>query len=163
MAKTWQIILATIAIFLAGLVTGGATALGVVHWVSRHRDHGMDPAQIGPFSGRQGAPQAQQFGPQLMRSFADRLDLTEDQRDRIAPIVRSTVVQLGIQRREVQVSSALAIERMQDEISRILRPDQRGRFDELIHIQRERLREFRMRARAAAEESGQPMYPQGSK
>src|ERR1035438_2298889 len=36
MGKTWQVILATVAIFLAGLVTGGATALGVV-WVVRHR------------------------------------------------------------------------------------------------------------------------------
>ena len=32
MAKTWQIILATVAIFAAGLVTGGATAIGVVRW-----------------------------------------------------------------------------------------------------------------------------------
>jgi hypothetical protein len=161
MAKTWQVILATIAIFVAGLVAGGATALGVVRWVAHHR--GLNPAQIGPFAGRQGGSQAQQFGPQLMRSFANQLDLTPEQRGQIGPIVRSTVIQLGVQRREVQLSSALAIERMQDEISRILRPDQRVRFDELIRLQRERIREVKMRAREAAEPGGQPAYPQDSK
>jgi len=161
MAKTWQVVLATIAIFLAGLVTGGATALGVVRWVARHR--GVNPAQIGPFTGRTGGQQVQQFGPQLMRSFANQLDLTTDQREQIGPIVRSTVIQLGIQRREVQLSSALEIERMQDAISRILRPDQRVKFDELIRLQRERIREVKMRARAATEQGGQQPLQQDLK
>jgi hypothetical protein len=52
MAKTWQVILATVAIFLAGLVTGGATALGIVRWVVRHPR--VNPAQLMPPGPRPG-------------------------------------------------------------------------------------------------------------
>src|SRR5271170_2148880 len=110
MAKTWQIILATIAIFFAGLVTGGATAVGVVRWVSHHRMmNGGPQGQFGQHPG-----QGQQFGPQLMRNFAYKLDLTPDQRAKIGVIVRR------------------ASRMMQDEIGDILDPDQKTKFDELI-------------------------------
>jgi Spy/CpxP family protein refolding chaperone len=140
MAKTFQIVLATIAIFVAGLVTGGATALGIVKWVARHprANQGGNPFL---FTGRNGQPQ--QFGPQLMRSFENQLDLSDDQRARIGPIVKRTVAQLGRERREVQLSSALAIEKMQDEIADVLTPAQRTKFDELIAQQRARLQQFR--------------------
>ncbi|HZZ19933.1 MAG TPA: hypothetical protein VFE25_11210, partial [Opitutaceae bacterium] len=63
MAKTWQVVLATIAIFIGGLVTGAAVAFGVVHWLGSHR-----PFIAAQFFGR---GQAQQMGPQLMRSFEE--------------------------------------------------------------------------------------------
>jgi Spy/CpxP family protein refolding chaperone len=139
MAKTWQVILATIGIFLAGLVTGGATALGVVKWVARHPR--VNPAGMGNLVPRPGG--VQQVGPQLMRSFANQLDLTDDQRARINPIVKRTVAQLAHERREVQLTSALAIEKMQDEIADILTPDQRTKFEMLIAQQRARLQQLR--------------------
>src|ERR1035438_1207403 len=96
MGKTWQVILATVAIFLAGLVTGGATALGVV-WVVRHR--AMNAGQGGAAAGqRQGAGAMQQFSPQLMRSFANQLGPTPAQRARIMPIVRRTAGKLARER-----------------------------------------------------------------
>jgi Spy/CpxP family protein refolding chaperone len=139
MPKTWQVVLATIAIFAAGLVTGGATALGIVKWVSRHP--GVAPGGLQGFGGRFG--QGQQFGPQLMRSFANRLDLTDDQRSRIGAIVKRTASQLARDRHEVQLTSALAIEKMQDEIADILTADQRTKFEALIAEQRARLEQFR--------------------
>jgi Spy/CpxP family protein refolding chaperone len=135
MAKTWQVVLATIAIFVGGLVTGGATAFGLVHWIAVHR-----PFVAAQFINR---AQVQQMGPQLMRSFANKLDLTDEQRAQIEPIVRRTAAQLGRDRREVQLTTALAIEKMQDEISALLTPDQRAKFDALIAKQRERLQQFR--------------------
>jgi Spy/CpxP family protein refolding chaperone len=137
MAKTWQVVLATIAIFVAGLVTGGATALGVARWVARHPKAGMAAGRAG---------QLQQFGPQLMRSFVNQLDLTPEQRARIGPIVKRTVAQLGRERREVQLTSALAIEKMQDEIADVLTPEQRTKFEELIARQRARLQQLRQGA-----------------
>jgi Spy/CpxP family protein refolding chaperone len=146
MVKTWQVVLATIAIFLAGLVTGGASAFGVVRWAARHpRGAG---GGLAPTMQRPG--QAQQFGPQLMRSFANQLDLTDDQRARIIPIVRRTAAQLGRDRREVQLTTALAIEKMQDEIADVLTPDQRSRFEELISQQRARLQQLRQSAQPQA-------------
>jgi Spy/CpxP family protein refolding chaperone len=150
MAKTWQVVLATIAIFVAGLVTGGATALGIVKWVARHPR--VNPAGMALNPGRPG--QVQQFGPQLMRSFVNQLDLTEEQRARIGPIVKRTVAQLGRERREVQLTSALAIEKMQDEIADVLTPEQRTKFEELIAQQRARLQQLR--------QSGPPPPPQAT-
>jgi Spy/CpxP family protein refolding chaperone len=143
MAKTWQVILATIAIFLAGLVTGGATMLGVVGWVARHRAVNGGPA--GGFGLRQAmaGAQVQPLSPQLMRSFANQLDLTPEQRATIIPIVRRTAGQLGRNRREIQLTSALAIEKMQDEIAEVLTPEQRVKFESLISRQRARLQQFR--------------------
>ena len=139
MAKTWQVVLATIAIFVAGLVTGGATALGVVKWAARHPR--INPA--GMAFAAPGAGKVQQFGPQLMRSFANQLDLTDEQRSRIGPIVKATAAQLSHERREVQLTSALAIEKMQDEIADILTPEQRIKFELLIARQREKLQQLR--------------------
>lgn len=122
MAKTWQIILATVAIFVAGLVTGGATAIGVVRWVVRHRavNGGGQPGQFGMRPG-----QVQQITPQLMRNFAMQLDLSRDQRMKIGAIMRR------------------AARTMQDEIGDILTPEQNAKFQQLIQLQRARLQLFR--------------------
>jgi Spy/CpxP family protein refolding chaperone len=140
MAKTWQVVLATIAIFVAGLVTGGATALGVAKYAGDRRSRN-NPAQAQQGGNR--GPLGLGFGPQLLRTFANELNLSDDQRAQIAPILKRTVFDLGQERHEVQLKSALIIERMQDDISGILTPEQRTRFDELIARQRERMRRFR--------------------
>jgi Spy/CpxP family protein refolding chaperone len=160
MGKTWQVILATVAIFLAGLVTGGATALGVV-WVVRHR--AMGPGQGGPAGARQGASALQQFGPQLMRSFANQLDLSKEQRAKIMPIVRRTAGQLARDRREIQLTSVLAIEKMQDEIADILTPEQRTRFEDLIRQQRARLQQFKQGVPPPPPQEAEPPAPSASK
>jgi Spy/CpxP family protein refolding chaperone len=152
MAKTWQVILATVAIFVAGLVAGGASAFGFMRWATRHPRY--NPAQMAPYAWRQG--QVQPLSPQLMRSFANQLDLTPMQRARILPIVRRTAGQLGRDRREVQLSAALSIERMQDEISAVLTPDQRAKFEELIGKQRARLQELRRNAQQPPPPEGPP-------
>jgi Spy/CpxP family protein refolding chaperone len=136
MAKTWQVILATIAIFVAGLVAGGATAFGLIRW--NHERQAKAAAGQPNHPGK-----VEQFGPGLLRGFIKQLDLTDAQRARIQPIVRRTVGQLARERREVQLSTALTIERMQDEIADVLTPEQRARFEDLIAKQRERLQEFR--------------------
>lgn len=156
MAKTWQVILATIAIFVAGLVTGGATAVGVMKWMARTRAMNNQAAFMPGFF-RQGQPQ--QFGPQLMRAFANQLDLTEDQKAKIMPIVRRTAAQLGRDRREVQLKVALAIERMQDDISEYLTPEQRSKFEELVARQRQRLQQFRQAAQPTGEQPAAPEAP----
>jgi Spy/CpxP family protein refolding chaperone len=142
MVKTWQVVLATVAIFVAGLVTGVAFTLGAVRWIARHPR--VNPAQMFPYAqARPGGAQPAQIGLQLMRSFINQLDLTDEQRSRIQPIVRRTVAQLARERREVQLNSALLIERMQDEIAELLTPEQRVKFEDLVSQQRARLQQFR--------------------
>jgi Spy/CpxP family protein refolding chaperone len=120
MAKTWQIILATVLIFVAGLVTGGATAIGVVRFIARHRAMNGGPGQFGQRPG-----QVQQMSPQLMRNFAMQLDLSRDQRMKVGAIMRR------------------AAKTMQDEISDILTPEQDAKFQDLIRLQRARLQLYR--------------------
>jgi Spy/CpxP family protein refolding chaperone len=145
MAKTWQIILATIAIFLAGLVTGGSLAFGAVKWVAHHRM--MNAGAGGPLGMRNG--QVQPLNPQLMRNFALQLDLTKEQRALIGPIMRRTA------------------KLMQDEISDILTPEQRVKFEDLIRLQKARLQQFRQsqmaQPPAAAPADAQPAPPQAPK
>jgi Spy/CpxP family protein refolding chaperone len=151
MAKTWQVVLATVAIFLAGLVTGGALALGAVRWSTRHPR--INPAQMFPFGQqRQGAWQPAQVGPQLMRGFISQLDLTDEQRAKIQPIVRRVAGQLARERREVQLNSALLIEKMQDEIAQVLTPEQRVKFEDLMSQQKQRLQQFRQRMQQQAKQ-----------
>ena len=160
MAKTWQVVLATIAIFVAGLVTGGATTLGLVKWVaSRPRANAALLTELGL---RQ--PQGPLgFSPQLMRSFANQLDLSDEQRAKIGPIVRRTAAQLSRNRREVQLTAALAIERMQDQIADLLNPDQRTKFEELISKQRARLEEFRQGQQGNPQGGAKPPQPEPPK
>ncbi|HEY5078939.1 MAG TPA: hypothetical protein VII43_03800, partial [Opitutaceae bacterium] len=96
--------------------------------------------------------------PQIMRGFEDRLDLSQEQRVRIAAIVRRAAWHLGRQRRETQLSSAVAMEHMQDEVASVLSPAQRLKFDELISEQRQRLQDVKARARLAAEQE-EPSEP----
>jgi len=145
MAKTWQVVLATIAIFVAGAVAGGATAVGFLRW----RNNKAPAALTGGGAGHPN--RVEQFGPQLMRNFANQLDLTEEQRARIMPIVKRTAGQLARERREVQLTVALAIERMQDEIADQLTPEQRNKFEELIAKQRAKLQELRKTPPAPAD------------
>jgi Spy/CpxP family protein refolding chaperone len=157
MAKTWQVVLATVAIFLAGLVTGVAFTLGAVRWIARHPR--VNPAQMFPYAQARPGAQPAQLGPQLMRSFINQLDLTDDQRAKIQPIVRRTVAQLARERREVQLNSALVIERMQDQIAELLTPDQRLKFEDLISQQRARIQQFRQRMQQQRAEEQQVQGP----
>jgi hypothetical protein len=145
MVKTWQVVLGTIVIFVAGLVTGGAVTLRLL-WVKeeQRKDLAVQAQVAPPAAGRPAAPRQAgggepQFGPALIRRFATQLDLTPAQFKRINPIVGRTQEELARLRREVQLGSALAIERMQDEIAAQLNPAQRGRFEELLTRQRARL------------------------
>jgi Spy/CpxP family protein refolding chaperone len=163
MAKTWQVVLATIAIFLAGFVTGGSLAIGAGRWMARHPR--VDPSRMFPFNQARGnlVPPSQ-VNPQLMKSFVEKLDLNKDQKQRIEPIVRRTVIQLTRERREVQLSSALLVEKMQDQIADILTPEQRAKFEDMISQQRARIQQFRqgLQQQQAAQQGATPPAPEPS-
>ena len=159
MLKTWQVVLATVGIFIAGLVTGGAITLRVGSFVTarrgfdqegfRNQTGGGGPgAQAGQGFGGAGngiggqRPNPEQpFGVQLIRRFANQLDLTPAQRRKIQPIVRTTGEELGRLSREAKLKAALALESMQDQIAAQLNPAQRARFEALLSQQRARLQE----------------------
>lgn len=140
MVKPWQVILATIGIFVAGLVTGGAVAFRV----ARGLRQGQQTQVTGQGAGRP-MPSLEQLGPQLIRRFAmaKELDLLPAQRMRINQIARGTAEKLSRLRRETSLNSLLMIEEMQDEISNELTPAQRAKFENLLSGQREKMLKFK--------------------
>ena len=128
MDKTWRVLLAFVGIFLAGTVCGGLVAIRAVK------------APLG--EPHRPPPKPEEFGPQLLKRFADKLDLTREQREAIKPIVGRAAEDLRHQRREVLLSSKTIIERMQDEMSAVMTPDQRVKFTALIDQQRAKVRKY---------------------
>jgi Spy/CpxP family protein refolding chaperone len=102
-----------------------------------------------PYAFRPANMQIQQLSPRLMRSFVNQLDLSPEQRMRILPIVHRTAAQLGRDRRQVQLTVALSIEGMEDEIADVLTPEQRVKFEDMIARQRAMLQEIKRNAQAS--------------
>jgi len=159
MIKTWQVVLATLLIFVAGLATGGAVAFRVVHVIAAHHRRDQEQLQQARRPGGWGlGQQAPSFGPQLVRRFANQLDLTPEQSARINPIIRRTALDLNRLRRETQLSTALAMERMQDEIADQLTPPQRAKFEDLLSQQRARLQQIIQERKARQNQGHQGPY-----
>ncbi|MDE3084856.1 MAG: hypothetical protein KGJ37_06535 [Verrucomicrobiota bacterium] len=88
------------------------------------------------------------FNPQLMKRFADQLNLTAEQRGKIRPII----VQYAEEFRVLNREHDFALERMQRDIEKILTSDQRTKFIKLRDEQRHRLQEQREKVRRFLEE-----------
>jgi hypothetical protein len=143
MVKPWQVVLATIGIFLAGLVTGGAIAFrGVKVFSDRQKAKQQQQQQLNT---QLHPGTAEQMGPQLIRRIAtaDELNLAPAQRFRINQIAKTAAEKLARLRRETTLSSLLVIEEMQDEISTQLSPTQRTKFELLLTDQRDRMLKFK--------------------
>lgn len=144
MVKTWQVVLATIGIFLAGLVTGGAITFRAVRYFGeRRQQHAANQPAAG--NGPQKPMPTEQMGPMLIKriAMADELNLAPAQKFRINQIARTTAEKLARLRRETSLNSLLLIEQMQDEISSQLSPAQRAKFEVLLTDQRERMMQYK--------------------
>lgn len=128
--NTWKIILATLVIFIAGVVTG---AVLVVYsgrsLINRPRN---------------GAPRFFQATPGNMRlEFLHRvqrdLDLTPEQRERIDKILKDSQDRTRKMMAPVLPGLREEFQRTKEEFRDVLTPEQRVRFDELFrHQQRPR-------------------------
>ena len=140
--NTWKIILATLVIFAAGVVTGGL----LVSYADRvplppiansppwFRESGRP--QTGP--GTTARPPVLPGGvPQFLRKeFLERLerevDLTPEQRQRIEQIIREGQERNRQLWERVSPELRKEIANTRRQIQSVLRPDQRARFDELM-------------------------------
>ncbi|MCB1105259.1 MAG: hypothetical protein H7A44_05705 [Opitutaceae bacterium] len=120
MNKPWKVILAFIGVFLAGAVVGGIVTLRFVREFAR---------DFRPMD---------RFEPLLMKRYASRLDLSEEQRKRVREIVRTTENELRRLRSEGFKEAVAAGEKMNAQIEQILTPEQRVRLEELKQEMRER-------------------------
>jgi len=124
MNKPWKVILAFTGIFLAGVLVGGLVTMRLGRHIAQR------------------LPMSEGFGPQLMGRLVTQLDLTPEQQAKIKPIVDQAAEELHELRRTTQHSSAAVLVRMQGDISALLTPAQKAKFDELSTQQRDRFKHF---------------------
>jgi Spy/CpxP family protein refolding chaperone len=135
MDKPWKVVLVLVGMFAAGVVTGGFLAARVIKRVAEKRTL------------------PEQWGPARLRMLADRLELTPGQQEKLRPIVRRDVEDLGRIRHHSFNETKRILERMERDISAVLTPEQRVKFEQIN-------REFRARAERFMRERG-PRGPGG--
>ncbi len=133
MEKPWKVILAFVGVFIAGAVFGGFFALRIGHQMVPRAGKRVVPPQV-PM-----VPQA----VQILRRFADQLDLTDAQREKIAPIVNTAEEEISKVRRSTLEQTAVILRRVQQEFRGELTPEQRRRLDRMEQKQREFMRQER--------------------
>lgn len=123
MDKPWKVVVAFTGIFAAGLVAGGLVALRIMNR---------------PPPPRFASPE--QFGPQLMKRFAAKLDLTDEQQNKIRPLILKAGEDLHLIRRQAWTNSTSTIDKLEADIAAQLTPEQKVKFDQLLAEQREKLK-----------------------
>lgn len=126
----WKVILATVIIFAAGVMTGAF----VVHKVQRPERPGFPPPHARP-------PQELMPTPWFARrEFLDRMDhhlnLDKEQHDRIAKILQASQERTRAIVRRVNPEIQEELHHVRRQILAELTPEQAKKFDELQHLLR---------------------------
>ncbi|MBI2516751.1 MAG: hypothetical protein HYV95_07515 [Opitutae bacterium] len=124
MDKPWKIVLVLVGMFAAGLVTGGFVAARVIKNIVEKR------------------AMPEQWGPARLKMLANRLELTPEQLEKLRPIVRRDVEDLGRTRNYAFHETKRILERMERDISAVLTPEQRVKFEQINREFRERADRF---------------------
>ena len=133
MDKSWRVILAFIGVFLAGTVSGVLVAPRIFRQIAERRFAEGPPRP--QFAG-------QPAGLILIRRLTEKLELTPEQQEKIQPIEQRATEDLRRARRDAQKSTELVMDRVQVDISEVLTPDQRLKFEDGITKWRERAKKF---------------------
>lgn len=157
MGNTWKVVLATVIIFAAGVVTGGLLVR-------------QSMARPWPKAQKQPNAQKQQvFTPgnmrfEFLRRAQRELDLTPGQRDRIDTILTQSQERTRKVMETVSPRLREELQRTREELREILTPPQRVQFDRLLK-QQQRPREYRPPGREGPRERlpgpNQPPLPGG--
>jgi hypothetical protein len=151
MEKPWKVIFAFVSVFIAGAIFGAFFSL---------RTGGQLPRmKAGEFRARKGdaqnavgqAPQSRPLlGPsqpvqaaQIMRRYTERLDLSPEQRKKVNPLIQRATEDIRRQQQNNFRENGIIVQRLQQDISRELRPEQRARLAEMEERQRELMQQQR--------------------
>ena len=127
MNKTWKVVLAFTAVFLAGAIFGGLLML-----------------RAGPrWAQRRAAPELPALPPAVLRHMADRLELTNEQKENIRPLVDRAEDEIRQIRQVSLKETGLILRRLQQTIAAELTPEQRKKLEKMQERQRELMREER--------------------
>ncbi len=135
--NTWKVILATVVIFGAGVVTGAL--------VARHSERGQAPAHLRNAVAPRISPSLSAGGLRLefLRRAERELRLNPEQRERIDKIIQASQERTRKLMEPVAPDLRAELERTKDEFLEVLTPEQRTRFEELMKKQQQRPHEPR--------------------
>lgn len=151
MVKPWKVILVFLGVFLAGAVCGIALAPDIWHlW------HPKPPGAGG--SGRIN-PGFNAVRMSMLDRLSKQLDLTPEQKEKIAPIIKQLETDTRQLRRESVQKFRVVIEKADADITAQLTPEQRTKFEQ----SRKRARERIEKLRAEFREHGPRPSPNGPK
>jgi Spy/CpxP family protein refolding chaperone len=122
MNSPWKLTLLLVGIFLAGAVTGGMVTKGYLRKEIAKRF----------------APE--QMGKDRLAKLTKRLDLTPEQVEQIKPILQRDTAELIRTVRTSFAESRRIATRMDREISAVLTPEQKAKFDKMIQERRQNVR-----------------------
>lgn len=145
MASTLKVILAVGGIFVAGAVTGGLASLRVAEYRAREQ---REQARFGP----------NELGGRL----AEQLRLTPEQKEQVRPIINRTSEALRKIRRDAFNQTAGLIAKMDEDLMKVLTPEQRVRLGEIRATEEERRKRW-MQDRGKRQEPRPPGAPDGER
>ena len=131
MDKPWKVISAFVGVFIAGSIFGGLLALRFD--LSRHGMTKRPSAHDGPVL------------PQLMQRFVERLDLTLEQREQLRPVMERAGEDLRRLRQSGFRETGVVLERLQQDVARVLTPEQRVKLEKMREEMRARIHRERDR------------------
>lgn len=127
--NTWKVILATLVIFVAGLVTGA-----MVVW---HSSRLFLPAQQRPFNPNRtnAAPSAGGMRLEFLRRMQRDLDLSPEQHQQIDKIIKESQERTRKIMEPVVPQLHEELQRTKEAFRQVLTPQQQERFDQLLKHQ----------------------------
>lgn len=138
MNSPWKLILLLVGIFLAGTVTGG--------FVTRYHIRKDFSKRMAP----------EQFCDSRLGVLTKRLGLTSDQQAKLRPIMQRNMEELVQVRDKTVMETRRTLERMDREISEVLTPEQRVKYEDISREKRERVKRFLKDRPPGGREGGRP-------
>lgn len=150
MDKPWKVIFAFVGVFIAGAVFGGLFTFRIGDHLLQKQGRpmggrgalapGQQPMQRPLLGGSQPVQPAQ-----LLRRYAERLELTTEQKERIRPLVQRAAMDIRRQQQNHFRESGVILQRLQRDIADELTPEQRSTLRKMEQRQREITSEHRAR------------------
>ena len=125
MNQPLKLILLIVGIFLSGAVSG----------------YFVYP-QMATMRSKPKPPSQEQWGQARLKKISERLGLTTEQEEKLRPIMRREMEELGRIRIKCLADSKLIFERMEHDIAELLTPEQREKFEQMNREMREQWQKF---------------------
>jgi hypothetical protein len=141
MDKPWKVVFAFVGVFIAGSVFGGFFALRIGGRVLQMENPALRARPLDQRNAQQQRPLLGGLQPvqaaQLMRRYAERLDLTPEQKEKINPLIQRATEDI---RRQQQINlreNSIILQRLQQDLAKELTADQRVRLEKMEQRQQE--------------------------